>query len=482
MPTPNTCNSCQTDNETNYNCYLIQNFQLLIDNIPTSLQNLSYAIYPNDLRYNDLRLNYNKIQNIFPQALFYPNTEDEIAYLINEFVKNNQRFAIRCGGHGYEPSSLSNKYVLNVTQVEKKIVISDDRSRITCNSGILLRDVIIELSKHSLIATIGESPCVGLSGLALSGGIGVITRLYGLACQNIVSVKIINYQGKILQIDKTNYSDLFWAVKGAGCGNFGVVTEIEMKVYDDIFLECETLTWNWNKKNAFLIFKLYQQEITQYPNNISANLTMTYNAGTANFSIKFYKLGKVDMDISSIFKKIGKPNVTFYSGSVSQCFNNWGDIETGNNGCFSKIKSSLIFRLINDTGIKNLVNSLNYLLILQVPVNYSLNFLQLGGAVANGNGSFAFKNVKMVLTYYSEWNNNNLSSLIINYMKNVYRYNIKYLSKFCMPTFIDYDIVNYMEKYYGKNKNILTKIKQKYDPLNIFKYQQSIPINNRHLV
>ena len=44
MPTPNNCNSCQTDNETNYNCYLIQNFQLLIDNIPSSLQNLSYAI------------------------------------------------------------------------------------------------------------------------------------------------------------------------------------------------------------------------------------------------------------------------------------------------------------------------------------------------------------------------------------------------------------------------------------------------------
>ena len=391
-------------------------------------------------------------------------------------VKNNQRFAIRCGGHGYEPSSLSNKYVLNVTRLEKRIVVNHDRNTVTLSAGLLLRDVIKELSKYSLIAAIGESPCVGLSGLALSGGKGLITRLYGLTCQNIVSVKIINYQGKILQIDKTNFSDLFWAVNGAGCGNFGIVTEIEMKVYDDIFLECETLTWNWNKKNAFLIFKLYQREITRYPNNISANLTMTYNTGTAYFSIQFYKLGKVDRDVSSLFKKIGNPNVTFYSGYLSQSFSNWGDIETGNDGCFSKIKSSLIFRLINDTCIKNLVNSLNYLFIRQIAVNYSLNFSQLGGAVVNGSGSFAFKNAKIVLTYFSTWNNNKLSSLIINYMNYVYRSNMKYLSIYCMSTFIDYHIVDYMEKYYGKNKNILIKIKQKYDPLNIFKYKQSIPI------
>ena len=98
---------CENCKSTNNNCYLIQNFQMQIESIPYSLQNLDYGVYPNNITYNDDRLNYNKRQNIFPLVLFYPKNETDISYLINEFFSNNLNFAIRCGGHAYEPASLS---------------------------------------------------------------------------------------------------------------------------------------------------------------------------------------------------------------------------------------------------------------------------------------------------------------------------------------------------------------------------------------
>ena len=65
----------------------------------------------------------------------------------------------------------------------------------------------------------------------------------------------------------------------------------------------------------------------------------------------------------------------------------------------------------------------------------------------------------------------------INFVTNVYNEIKEYTSEYCFPNFIDYDIEDYINSYYGENSNKLTEIKKKYDPNNIFKYKQSIPIN-----
>jgi len=469
---------CGNDcNETNSGpCYLIQNFQSQLNLTPSSLQNLHYGVYPNNNNYNNVRLNYNKLLNYFPQALFYPNNENDISYLIHQFFIRQSKFAIRCGGHSYEGASLSNQYVLDVSNLEKKIMVSSSKPKVRLSSGLLLGDVIKELSKQSLITPLGSAECVGLSGLVLAGGVGLLSRMYGLSCQNIVSVNMVNYKGELMHIDKHHYPDLFWAIKGAGCGNFGVITEIGMKTYNDIFMKSETLTWKWNKKNAFRIYKLYQKEILQYPNNMTANFLMNYNNGTSYFSINFYVFGTDDLQISNIFKQFGNPTITSYSGYYSKCFDKWGDIEKGMDGCFSKIKSSMIFKPIDNIAIQNLVNSVDKMCKLHLNVNYQLNFLQFGGEIMHKKSSFYSKNAIMCLSYFATWSDNNLTKFMLQYMKHIYSMNEKYLSIYCFPNFIDYDISNYMKRYYGKYEKMLIKIKKKYDPHNLFKFRQSIPI------
>ena len=62
------------------------------------------------------------------------------------------------------------------------------------------------------------------------GGIGVVTGLMGLACDNMLSAKVILADGRLIVVDNTRYKDLFWALKGAGF-YFGVVVEITLKTY-----------------------------------------------------------------------------------------------------------------------------------------------------------------------------------------------------------------------------------------------------------
>jgi hypothetical protein len=93
-----------------------------------------------------------------------------------------------------------------------------------------------------------------------------------------------------------------------------------------------------------------------------------------------------------------------------------GDIECGKNGCFSKIKSSIIFKPIINEGVKNLVNSIEFFLKLKLSCNYQIHVHQFGGQVTNGSGCFAFKHATSVISYFTEWNSTNLSSIIQKYM------------------------------------------------------------------
>jgi len=468
------CNNCYTNDSSN-KCNLIQNYQSLLDEIPTELQKIDYAIYPNnEAIYNDLRFVYNKLLNYFPHAIFYPRCEKEISYLIKNFVNNNLFFSIRCGGHAYEAASLSSGYILDIKNMPDYINISKDRKSAKISSGLRLGAVIEKLAEHSLITPTGENSCVGISGLSLAGGKGNLSRLYGLTCDNIISLKMINYKGDMIKINATEYEDLLWACKGAGCCNFGVITEIELKVYEDIYCQFETLTWEWNVEQANEIFDLYQQVIVFLPNTISAEFNMTYNNGTALFKIKFIKFNKSAFVEIDLFKKLYNPTITKCNGCYSKITDCWVDYEKGKTPPFSKIKSSMIFKPINTKGINLLINSIDISLKLNYQLNYQLNFTQLGGEVVNGYSSYFPKNATIALSYFMQWTSPEYTDNLKYFLKKLYKKMLPYTSIYCFPNLIDYDINNYMENYYGTNKDKLIKIKNKYDPLNIFKYYQSI--------
>jgi len=80
----------------------------------------------------------------------------------------------------------------------------------------------------------------------------------------------------------------------------------------------------------------------------------------------------------------------------------------------------------------------------------------------------------MVLSYFMQWTYPELTDELKLFLKNLYNKVLPFVSIYCFPNLIDYDLTDYMEQYYGSNKNKLVKIKQKYDPLNVFKYRQSI--------
>ena len=460
---------------TKTSCPLIQTYQTLLDEIPSELLKLSYGVYPNDETYNNKRFIYNKLFNYFPHAIFYPSTDNQISYLIQNFTKYNLDFSIRCGGHAYEPASLSEGYIISMENFSK-ITICDKKMTVSVGSGVKLGTLISTLAKKRYIAPTGTSSCVGVSGLSLAGGKGYLSRLYGMVCDNIVSVTLINGEGNVVKANADTNPDLFWAIKGSGTCNYGVITQIEIKIYKDIYFQLTTLTWSWNPITIKKVLDLYQKYIIKFPNNISADINMTYNDTSASFAVKFYKFGKEEFIEIDEFINLLQPDIKYCKGYYSQITDCWVDYPNGKSPCFSKMKSIMVFKPISFNGIDLMINSINNLLTSQTNIFFQINLSQLGGEVNNGNSAYFPKNAIYVITILNQWNSQKINEYSINYVSDLYKKLIPYTSKYCFPNMIDYELINYMDAYYGTNAAKLIDIKSKYDPENIFNWKQSIPL------
>lgn len=448
----------------------------MLDETPEELQNLIIGIYPNDLLYNDKRFIYNKQWNYFPLAIYYPKTTNEISYLIKNFFSYKLDFAIRCGGHSYEPASLSTGYVVDVTKLSQYIIVSSDRKTVTISPGFTLDELVNELAKQNLLIVTGENKCVGISGISLMGGKGPLVRLYGTMCDNITNVKMINYKGELITANENENCDLFWATKGAGNGNFGVITEFTINVYENIYFYQTTYKWNWNREEALIILQVYQDWILTISDNIWTSFFFQYNSGIATINLKINKYSKIPLIEDNIFATLFNPTITKQNGYYTNNLNNFVFGCGAEDRPFSKIKSTVIFESIEQKGLLLLIDSIEKQLELDYNILYQLTFTQMGGEVKNGNSCYYPKDAISILTYFMGWTNPVQSKQFTNFLNELYINTEQYTSFYCFATMSDYDIVDYMTKYYGTNKEKLIQIKQKYDPYNVFKSKQSIPI------
>ena len=104
------------------------------------------------------------------------------------------------------------------------IAVSADRRTVQVGAGARLIDVYTALAARGLTIPAGSCPTVGIGGHAQGGGIGLASRAFGTTSDNIAALTIVTADGKALSCDARTNSDLFWACRGGGGGNFGVVT------------------------------------------------------------------------------------------------------------------------------------------------------------------------------------------------------------------------------------------------------------------
>ena len=149
------------------------------------------------------------------------NTPD-VADVVDFARRNQLQVAIRSGGHSVCGHSGSDGVVIDLRDLQG-IEIDLDTMTVWAGSGLTAGQLTQALDPDGVVVGFGDSASVGIGGITLGGGVGYMTRKFGLTMDSLVAAEIVTASSSILRVDETDHADLFWALRGGG-GNFGVVT------------------------------------------------------------------------------------------------------------------------------------------------------------------------------------------------------------------------------------------------------------------
>jgi FAD/FMN-containing dehydrogenase len=182
------------------------------------------VVLPGSSSYQALPKPFNaRFHDVRPQAVVRCATPQDVAETISFAGRHRLDCAARSGGHCFAGRSVTRGLVIDVTPM-RSVSVSGDVA--TVGAGARLGEVYESLQPHGLAIPAGTCPPVGAAGLTLGGGLGILGRKYGVTSDRLIATQIVLADGRILDCDEHHEEDLFWALRGAGAGNFGVVTPL----------------------------------------------------------------------------------------------------------------------------------------------------------------------------------------------------------------------------------------------------------------
>ena len=186
---------------------------------------------PEDAGYHDARRVYNAMIDRRPHVIVRCAGVDDVVAAVNLAREAGAGVAVRGGSHSVPGFGTADDAVV-IDLVRMQAVEVDSARKTARAQGGATWGVFNDAThEHGLATTGGIISTTGVGGLTLGGGIGYLSRGYGLSCDNLRAAEVVTADGRILAASENENEDLFWALRGGG-GNFGAVTAIELPLYE----------------------------------------------------------------------------------------------------------------------------------------------------------------------------------------------------------------------------------------------------------
>ena len=165
----------------------------------------------------------------FPLAIVRAANAQDVAATVDFARDHALPLAVRSGGHSLANLSVVDGAVVVDLSGMKRISIDPEARVARVQPGATSGDLAGPAHAHGLALSTGDTHSVGMGGLTTGGGIGYLVRKYGLAIDNLLSAQVVTAGGEILTASASEHPDLFWAIRGGG-GNFGIITEFTFQL------------------------------------------------------------------------------------------------------------------------------------------------------------------------------------------------------------------------------------------------------------
>ena len=433
-----------------------------------------------DFSYEEDRKAWNRSIEKYPLVIVYCNNEIDISNSIAWAKKNSLEIRIRLGSHHYEGYSTGNDVVIIDVSKMNNIIVDEENNIVKIQGGVRNSEIYETLGALGYPFAGGGCPTVGVVGLVLGGGWGYSSRLLGLAADNILELVMVDYKGEIIDASESSNEDLFWACRGSGGGNFGVITSMTFKLPEKIKM-ATLITIDYIKVKTEEIIKIFGTYTNIFKDlDRRINLKMgIYNSKEKGQGVKitglFYGSEEEASGILAPLKSVFK-NGIFHLDYITVLEAN--RIIQDSHPPYEKYKSSgrFVYDDFSKNYIENIVNLVN--IRAEGAIYTAVSLYGLGGAVVDKTRNataFYYRDAKFIMGIQSVWEDAKYGPQNIEWVKDKFEY-IKLITTGAYINFPSAELEDYEKEYYGENLYKLKEVKRKYDPNNVFKFPQGIKI------
>jgi len=203
---------------------------LELDRTSTAAALGGQILYPETEGYAAASVLWNAMIERRPGLIARVATEDDVIKAVAFARNNGVLLAVKGGGHNIAGKALVDGGLVVDFAGMKRVTVEPSTRTARVQPGATLADVDRATQEHGLLVPTGVNSTTGIAGLTLGGGFGWTTRKFGLTIDNLRSARLVTADARVLQVDRTQNPDLFWAIRGGG-GNFGIVTEFEFDLH-----------------------------------------------------------------------------------------------------------------------------------------------------------------------------------------------------------------------------------------------------------
>ncbi len=446
------------------------------------------VLTPGDPGYATARLLLNRSYSPEPAVIVYCATTSDVGLTIAFAREWSLPLAIRSGGTSPAGFSANNGgLILDLSKLDT-VVVDQHALTVDIGPGAKMQAVYDHLGPTGLMVPLGECMQVGTAGLALGGGFSLLSRSLGLTCDNLVAATIVLADGSVATASATEHPDLFWALRGAGGGNFGVVTSLRFQLHRlEPTVSAAVVLWPLTGAG-----KVLHQALEYFGTEAPAELDAVFmlsplpapSTDHAFATIAVYN-GPADVGAKALQALTSLGTATHAKVSAEPFWKVVTRDFPSLSGIHDHYKSGFVEGVLPLAAAEMLVDQYGTLTVPPskqgTQIQNAVGFELAGGAinqVAPDATAFVHRRQSLLVSLLATWKGplGTVDCPEIQWANALHHDMEPYFSGEVYQNYPDRALSDWATAYYGDNLPRLMAIKRSVDPENVFHFLQSIPV------
>ncbi len=431
--------------------------------------------------YDEARTVWNGMIDRRPAVIIRCANADDVVKAVRLASEHSLLVSVRGGGHNIAGNAVCDGGLMIDLSFMKSVKVDPAKRTAHVDPGVTLGGLDEATQAFSLATPVGINSTTGVAGLTLGGGFGWLSRPLGLTIDNLISADVVIAPGKLIKASESENADLFWGIRGGG-GNFGVVTSFEFRLHP-VGPEVLAGLIVHPLDAAKDVLRFYRDFIKGTPEEFVCWFVLRKAPPLPFLAPEWH--GKEILVLAACYsgkiedgERIAKPLRSFGKPLADVIgptpFTGW-----------QKVLDPLLapgmrnywkshdFRELSDGLIDVFIAHARRIPDPQTEIA----FAQLGGAVSrvpHEATAYTHRDAQFVLNVHGRWEDPAKDSACISWARELFQAAAPFATGGVYVNFMTQEEHDRVQAAYGSNYDRLVKLKNKYDPTNLFRVNQNI--------